>query len=43
MKVETEIKEKVNRVTKSERVGKIVNLEKSKLNKKDFSPKIKNL
>jgi len=36
VKVETEIKEKVNRVTKIERVEKIINLEKSKLNEKDF-------
>lgn len=38
MKIETEIKEEVNRVAKIERVEKekFVNLEKSKINEKDF-------
>ena len=43
MKVETEIKEKVNRVTKIERVvkEKFVNAGNSKNNEKDFSLKLK--
>ena len=43
MKVETEIKEKVNRVAKIDRVvkEKFVNLENSKNNEKDFSLKLK--
>ena len=42
VKVETEIKEKVNRVTKIERVvkEKFVNLENSKNYEKDFSLKL---